>query len=237
MAHKDLSRTVIEGGRSRGNKWDRRRSHGVERAKTREWLDVISQDLDEADASAPTPIKFVYKGFRDKLGPAQRWLASHVDRPWSKVYSELRSRFDARTVAGRHIVEDHMLQMVRRHPVGYRYYRQFELYVDAHGILKKPKDHGRAYQTKRHEVIDWSAGRVCARSYRGWWWFRYEMVGDACYQPLCKKAHVTDDKGRRYHRRDTVPIAAMTRAEVRYLDGLTDDLRRPLVIASPWPSR
>ncbi len=235
MARKDLSRTVIEGGRSRGNKWERRRSHGVERAKTREWLDLVSQDLDEADASAPIPIKFVYKGFRDKLGPAQRWLASQVDRPWSKVYSDLRSRFDARTVAGRHIVEDHMLGMVRRHPVGYRYFRQFELYVDDHGILKKPKPHGVTHQTMRRAAIAWFAGRVCARTYRGWWWFRYDMVG-ACYQS-CKKLHVTDDKGVRYHRRDPIPLAAMTRAEVRYLDRLADEFRNGYVIASPWPAR
>ncbi len=208
MARKDLSRTVIEGGRSRGNSWDRRRSHGVERAKTRAWLDVVAQDLEEAEASAPVSIKFVSKDFRDKLGPAQRWLASQVERPWSKVYSELRARFDARTVAGRHIVEDHLLQMVRRHPIESRYHRQFELYVDEHGILKQPKHHGRAYQTMRRAAIAWFAGRVCARTYRGWWWFR-----------------------------GTIPIAAMTRAEVRHLDGLTDEFRNSHVIASPWPAR
>jgi len=35
----------------------------------------------------------------------------------------------------------------------------------------------------------------------------------------------------------TTPIAAMTRGEVRYLDGLTDDFRSLDIIASPWPSR
>lgn len=52
--------------------------------------------------------------FRDKLAPAQRWLASQVGRPWDKVYSELRAQFDSRTIAGAHVVNDHMLGWVRR---------------------------------------------------------------------------------------------------------------------------
>ena len=44
MARKDLSRTVIEGGRYYGNSYFRRASHGIERATTREWLDRIAGD-------------------------------------------------------------------------------------------------------------------------------------------------------------------------------------------------
>lgn len=117
MARKDLSRTVIEGGRYFRNCWERRASHGVERASTRAWLDQVVVDTDEAEESVPPPIRHVGKSFRDKLGPAQRWLASQVGRPWSKVFSELCAKFDTRTVAGRHVVYDHMLDWVNRHPL------------------------------------------------------------------------------------------------------------------------
>lgn len=237
MARKNLSRTVIEGGRGTRNQWDRRRSHRVERASTRAWLDTVSRDHEEAEESAPPPIEFVSKDFSDKLGPAQRWLAAQAGRPWSKVYSELRARFDSRTVAGRHVVEDHMLDWVRRPGELHRYYRSSWLYVDDGGILRKPALYGRAYQTVRRAAIAWFAGRVCARTYRGWWWFRYEMKGDACFAIPCRKTHYTAPNGHRFHQRLTVPIAAMTRGEVRYLDGLADEFKRSSVIASPWPAR
>lgn len=237
MARKDLSRTVIEGGRGTRNQWDRRRSHRVERASTRAWLDTVSQDHDAADESSPRPIDFVYKDFSDKLGPARRWLTAQTGQPWSKVYSELRSRFDTRTTAGRHIVEDHMLDWVRRPSDIARYFRSDQLVVDHHGILRKPRNHGRAYQTMRRAAIAWFAGRVCASTYRGWWWFRYEVKGDACFAIPCGKTHYTAPNGHRFHQRLTVPIAAMTRAEVRYLDGLVDEFKRSNVIPSPWPAR
>src|SRR4051812_4716895 len=112
VARKDLSRTVIEGGRYYRNCYFRRASHGIERATTREWLDRVNVDLDEADASAPPARPRVHKEFHDKLMPAHRWLVAQVGRPWSKVFSELSARFDTRTVAGRHVVHDHMLRWV-----------------------------------------------------------------------------------------------------------------------------
>jgi len=239
VARKDLSRTVIEGGRYYRNCWERRASHGAERATTRAWLDAVEVDLDEAEESVPPPIKHVGKSFRDKLAPAMRWLASQVGRPWSKVYSELRDRFDTRTVAGRHVVEDHMLKWVRRHSDEglLRHYYRFELFVDAHGILRKPKNLGRSYQNVRGEVASWSAGRVCASTYRGWWWFRRDLLGDACYDYKCKKHHFKNEGYMRFHQARFTPVGAMTAGELRYLDRLTDDMRRGLVIASPWPAR
>lgn len=238
MARKDLSRTVIEGGRYYRNSWERRASHGAERASTRAWLDTVELDLEEADESSPPPIKHTGKDFRDKLAPAMRWLASQVGRPWNKVYSELRERFDSRTVAGRHVVEDHMLGWVRRHSSegSIRYYRSFELYVDAHGILRKPKTHGRTYRNVQREVHRWSAGRVCASTYRGWWWFRRDLLGDACHDVHCKEPHFRKGN-RRCHQVRFTPVTAMTAGELRYLGQLTNDLRRGLVIASPWPAR
>jgi hypothetical protein len=155
------------------------------------------------------------------------------------VYSELRARFDSRTVAGRHVVEDHMLHWVRRHSnagLTTRYFA-FELYVDAQGILRKPKTHGRTYQNVRRETIAWAAGRVCALTYRGWWWFRREFVGGSCYDLKCHAHHYRDASSVRFHEVRHVSVRAMTPGEVRYLERLTDDMRRPLVMASPWPAR
>jgi hypothetical protein len=81
----------------------------------------------------------VGKAFYDKLAPAQRWLVAQVGRPWDKVYSDLCAEFDTRTVAGRHVVHDHMLHWVRRWDVPSPYWRRFELVIDEHGILRKPK--------------------------------------------------------------------------------------------------
>lgn len=233
MARKDLSRTVIEGGRYHRNRWERRASHGVARAGTRAWLDTVDHDEDD---EAPPPLKPVAKSFYDKLAPAQRWLAAQVGRPWSKVYSELRGRFDSRTVAGRHVVEDHMLGWVRRHSregLIWRY-SQFELFVDEHGILRKPALFGRSYQAMRKAVVAWAAGRVCAHTHRGWWWWRRELLGDVCAVLTCNKHHFWAGDRRRYHRMQWRPVGPMDRGEVRYLEQLPDDMRRPLIIASPW---
>src|SRR5438105_10112930 len=89
LSRKDLSRTVIEGGRYYHNCDERRASHAIERANTRQWLDRVCIDPDVADESAPEPKPHISKLFHDKLAPAQRWLASQVGRPWDKVYSEL----------------------------------------------------------------------------------------------------------------------------------------------------
>jgi hypothetical protein len=232
VARKDLSRTVIEGGRYRRNRWERRASHGVERASTRAWLDEVSVDHDVAEEFDPPPIKPVAKSFYDKLAPAQRWLQAQVGRPWSKVYSELRARFDSRTIAGQHIVKDHMLGWVQRGAPKHHFSR-YDLYVDEHGILRKPYLFGRGYASIRKEVATWAAGRTCAHTFRGWWWFRRDFTG-ICHSWTCTEHHFKDDNSIRYHALTYVPVGAMTRGEQRYLDRLPGDFRRPLIIASPW---
>jgi hypothetical protein len=133
MSTKDLSRTVIEGGRYRGNRYDRRRSHQVARGRTHELEHQLRvHDLaDEAIFELPAP---VYRCFRDKLAPAKRWLKSQVGRPWDKVRSELFARFDTRTTAGRHVLFDHLLSDVE--DVAHHRYAWDVFYVSRHGILR-----------------------------------------------------------------------------------------------------
>jgi hypothetical protein len=241
VSRKNLSRTVIEGGRYYRNCYFRRASHGDERASTRAWIDRVHADIEEAEESAPAPRKRVGKMFHDKLAPAQRWLRSQVGRPWSKVYAELRAKFDSRTVAGRHVVEDHMLKWVIRHDDvdRFRYRSRFQLMIDAHGILREPMWNGRSYAKLERQVVTWASGRVCARTFRGWWWFRKEGVGAECtiFWKCGHRRHYNFKDGwayRHFHDYRYVPVSAMSARQVRYLERLPPDLRDPLVIKSPW---
>lgn len=139
MATKNLARTVIEGGRARGNKWDRRRSNVEERRRAHQTETSLLGDDPFADAYFQ-PRNPVYKGFDDKLGPARRYLRSQVGRPWDLVQSELFARFDLRTTAGRHILFDHLLQEVLPEPPS-RFARWNDFRISRHGIL----------QYRRHE--------------------------------------------------------------------------------------
>lgn len=236
MSRKDLSRTVIEGGRYYHNCFFRRASHGIERATTRDWLNQVADDVDEADATAPPPIRPVRKMFHDKLAPARRWLLAQVGRPWNKVYSDLRARFDSRTIAGAHVVNDHMLTSVRYHhePEAPRH----DLFIDRHGILRHRTE--LSYKKLRAEASAWAAGRVCALTYRGWWWFERRLIGH-CWTTKCTEAHVIipllGGQSERYHEIALVSDRAMTRGERRYLERLPGYYRAKLVIPSPWPAR
>lgn len=139
MSTKNLARTIIEGGRARYNKWQRAASHATERAVTRAHLVHAVRQEDGFEALAIGVRPKVYKGFADKLGPPRRWLRSHVGRPWNKVRSEMFARFDPRTLAGQHIVFDHLLQEVNAgHDLARGFWRS-DFIVDAHGILREAK--------------------------------------------------------------------------------------------------
>ena len=233
MARKDLSRTVIEGGRYYYNAYSRRASHRTERATTRAWLDRVSVDLDEADELAPPSRPRVRKQFYDKLSPAKRWLEAQVGRPWDKVFADLCASFDTRTVAGRHVVHDHLLQWVRRWDVPSPYRRRFELVIDEHGILRKPWWVGVSHKLLRARLIAWSGGRFAASTYRGWWWFTKEAIGPRCDRPWqCARRHDTVGD-HAYHAVRFVGVGAVSRGQRAYLERLPADLRDVVVIASP----
>jgi len=133
MATKYLARTVIEGGRRPGNTWDRRASNRTHRTHARRVSNALLNRLDTEFTIYPVR-RVVWRTFNDKLGPAERWLAAQVGRPWDKVRSDLFARFDIRTTPGRHIVFDHLLPEVE----GQRRFRP-DFLVDRAGILRKVK--------------------------------------------------------------------------------------------------
>jgi hypothetical protein len=184
VSRKDLSRTVIEGGRRYYNSWDRRQSHAEERASTRAWLDRVSIDGELADDLVLPPRRRVHKEFHDKLAPAKRWLAAQVGRPWNKVYAELCARFDSRTVAGQHVVQDHMLDWVYRGDLSsLSWQRDRNFVVDAHGILRRGTFYGASWSRLRKDADAFAEGRRAAHTYKGWWWFRIAGTGGACVDP------------------------------------------------------
>jgi hypothetical protein len=234
VSRKDLSRTVIEGGRYFHNSYLRRASHGITRARTREWLDQVCADLDEADETAPRPGPRVHKLFRDKLGPAKRWLAAQVGRPWAKVYADLCARFDTRTTAGRHVVHDHMLPWVWRGDLSeHRSHRVF--FVDAHGILRRYALRERAWWRLREEVLTWAQQRRASNTFYGWWWFHREPLGEACPKRWqCPHREHFEVGGVAYHNVRYVPDARLTPAELRRLDRLPWKLRALIVVNVTW---
>jgi hypothetical protein len=230
VARKDLSRTVIEGGRYFHNKWARRESHGTARARTREWLDTVLDDPEIAEDTEPTPRKRVHKLFYDKLAPAKRWLASQCGRPWDKVYSELCAQFDTRTVAGAHVVHDHMLDWVSRDGIaGNDYWRHRYFFVDAHGILRRGRYYDRAYRNITSAFEAFRDGRYASNILGTWWWFRGEIDrhGPCTKRYTCKRHHrfLASDQ----HHLVYFALQPMTRGELRRLEASPDDLRRNTV--------
>jgi hypothetical protein len=134
MSTKNLARTVIEGGRARYNRFERRHSNAVERTHVHEMERALCRAT-EPECAVFEPRKVVYRGFDDKLGPAMRWLRSQVGRPWDKVRGELFARFDTRTTAGRHILFDHLLAEVGPEPVA-RFSHRPRFGVSKHGLLQ-----------------------------------------------------------------------------------------------------
>lgn len=189
MSKKNLARTAIEGGRSGYNKWERRNSHNEERAQERDYCKKVEVDPELADDFDIAPKTRVYKGFTDKLSPMYRWLNSQVGRPWNDVYSEISEKFDTRTTAGRHIINDHLLRSVEITPHTWRYktytstiddntsHHKNDYYVDEDGILCK-----RQYVSRRaiyekapafdvKQIANWLNGRVVGKVGNKLFWF------------------------------------------------------------------
>lgn len=114
MSTKDLSRTVIEGGRDRYNTWRRRSSHREERADERAYLHAVEHDPSVADARSPEPRRPVRKAFRDRLAAAERWL---LGQDLAEEHSLLLT--DAEALAKRKLLDPDRIDQGR--PVlGYR---------------------------------------------------------------------------------------------------------------------
>lgn len=137
VSTKRLSRTVIEGGRYHYNKLERRRSHRKPRHEGRRICTALALDPDLADVVTFQRRQPIGHHFRDKLAPAERWLRAQTGRLWCEVEGEILSRFDVRSLAGRHIVYDHLLPARSWESIaGWRVHRRGRFFVDAAGVLR-----------------------------------------------------------------------------------------------------
>lgn len=150
MSKKNLSKTVIEGGRTGYNKNERRRSSREERSKIKQYLHEVIRDVDIVEECVEPKREKVYKDFADKLSPMRRWLKTQVNQPWAEVHSEIKKKFDSRTTAGRHILFDHLLSSIVDTLSGFNQYGYLpdgkeigrfyqEYFVDNEGILRETK--------------------------------------------------------------------------------------------------
>lgn len=190
MSTKDLSHSVIEGGRTGSNKWDRRNSHAETRAAEKLYLKEVTSDPEHWYDYDIAPTEHVYKEFDDKLGPVYRWLHSQVGRSWNDVRSEIAEKFDTRTTAGRHIVHDHLLRDVAVTPEIHRryyygpddpttsYYKN-SFYVDDDGILQRkhyiPRPNRAGYKSpppyNTNQIANWLSGRIVGKVGNKLFWF------------------------------------------------------------------
>lgn len=134
MATKNLSRTVVEGGR-RGRYGERYVDRRVKRA--------VKAQLARGEEDPIEPVAtWVTSEFSDRLAPVERFLQSNKGRPWNKVYSELCKKFDRRTLKGYHLLSAHVdRHMVDGHGLGaeraaYRRLHSYGAWVDRNGILR-----------------------------------------------------------------------------------------------------
>ncbi len=198
MSTKNLARTVIEGGRHNGNKYDRRNSSAVERVHARQYCKQVTLDPELADEDVIEERQPIYKGFTDKLAPMYRWLDAQVGRPWSEVRSEVFTNFDTRTTAGRHITFDHLLREVVDTESGfdaygriadpeipkeesstgrYSYWSVRDYYVDREGIFCKTPDRPYPWsppiqlqEDECKEVANWLNGRMIKEIDNKYYW-------------------------------------------------------------------
>ncbi len=170
MATKNISRTIIEGGRAKRNQEDRYLSNTKHRAQSREFSNEVKNLVDPDEARVAPKRQKVRKDFDDKLSAAYRWLRSQCGRAWNTVLSELTTRFDTRTTAGRHIVYDHLLGDVCTNQTDRKLFEEFNWFdfiVDAKGILqlndrnrwsKRRGRIGNKWPTQK-EIEKWTQGR------------------------------------------------------------------------------
>lgn len=143
MSTKNLSRTVIEGGRTGYYRAECDRYIREERAASRVYLrDLIVDPSLHEDGDHLAPIRRPSNpDFKDKTSPLYRFLDSRVGEDWNATRSELFERFDIRTTPGRHVLFDHLLRdvVVNSDPDSVERQRYLRYHVDAGGVLRKDR--------------------------------------------------------------------------------------------------
>ncbi len=146
MATRNLARTVVEGGR-KGRDYDRWGTR-IERRNSKHQLQRIETGRDAEESYAlqgkvcPGRRNEWGTSFSDRLTAVERYLQANAGRPWDKVFSELCSKYDRRSLKGWHMIDGHVKDHMVRLPGamylfgGSAYPPSSGAWVDHHGILR-----------------------------------------------------------------------------------------------------
>ena len=133
-----------------------------ERAATRVEMSKAANDY-EYDVDVPERKKD-FKEFSDKLQPIYRFLDSKVGKGWNNIRSEIAKKFDVRSLAGYHIVCQHMFASIKGagHQETSSEYSHYKYYIDDRGIFRKSKKiqynyywNKKDFKDKSQETVKW----------------------------------------------------------------------------------
>jgi len=100
MSTKNLARTILEAGSTGFGQNERHFSTKKERAHTREYLTKVTNDPEAAERIVTPKRGPSYKSPDDNLGAVYRFVESWVGRKWDKCFSEMKRKFNPKSLAG-----------------------------------------------------------------------------------------------------------------------------------------
>jgi hypothetical protein len=206
MATRNLSRTILEGGRDHQSSVARKyRNRSRRRVRFDEEGDPIGRQPDPALAC-------LYH--HDRLGPLTRWLRRQTGRPWNKVYQELSERYDVRSLKGRHLRQRVGFEVASTPDRSRRGFPRFA--VDAHGLLRETKERFRPPSLPLDELREATVAEAWAQGRR------VIVHGEALFWTARRLDH--DDKKAFVSRQGV----RLTDEEATYWNGLLDATRTAL---------
>jgi hypothetical protein len=146
---KDMAKVLVEKPRS-GRSWASHKRRGTMRQKYRDEYNDVQE---RTQSMSVHKRQANYKYSSDNLNPLWRFLDKNVSRPWTKVYAEICEHVNRNNAVQAHVLQ-HLVDRVVLNPVfldgrvhyieddvigGLRELSSFQLYVDRHGILRRPK--------------------------------------------------------------------------------------------------
>jgi len=174
MATKNLAKTILEAGRIDRYKVNNEKSKRSIRTEERNYLSRVKNDPEAADSIAPPRQKKIYKLQGDKLGAVYKFLDSWVGKSWNRAYSDMKKKFNPKSLPGYHVMYDHIMKDVHpnedslRHRYGSHWSDQY--WVDDNGILRK-KPQARRGKFAIGPVVSWLSNRRLGKFGQKYYWF------------------------------------------------------------------
>lgn len=160
MATKNLARTPLEAGNTPEFQYLRRLQRRARRRDAKAYCRKALRNPDACDAiRSPNDREYQWvPGYidnihDDKLSAVNAWVVAQAGRRWDDVYSDIRRRFDTRTLAGWHIVDAHLPSDGEFAVHGWRdgtvSAANGSVFVDEDGVLRFRPDERPAWKHRR----------------------------------------------------------------------------------------